>query len=257
MADVAGTWSTWWLDEMEHAGRENLDRDHIARYDDKEQPDLSSELELLGLLGISSRSVVVDLGAGTGQFVTRAGSVGCRLIAVDPSPPMLARLSAKVAALGLKNVSVVQGGFLSYVHAGPPADLVYSRYALHHLPDFWKALALRRIAGMLRPDGWLRLWDVVYSFDPADAEVRIEDWIRAAAAPDEANGWTRQEVAEHVRDENSTFTWLMEPMLERAGYSIRETEYSADGMFAKYLCQRSGWTTLPDAASATSFTSSR
>ena len=55
--------------------------------------------------------------------------------------------------------------FLTYDHAGPPADVVDSRHALHHLPDFWKAMALSRIAGMLRSGGVLRLWDVVYAFE--------------------------------------------------------------------------------------------
>ena len=240
MSGMADTGSGWWIDETAHAGRENLDAGHIHRYDTKEQPDLGPERELVRRLGMGPGSVVVDLGAGTGRFALEAASLGCRVIAVDPSPPMLARLSAKVGALESGDVSVVQGGFLSYVHSGPPADLVYSRWALHHLPDFWKALALGRIAGILRPGGWFRLWDVVYSFEPADAEERIDDWVRANAAVDDETGWTREELEEHVRDEDSTFTWLLEPMLERAGFSIREVEHSVDGMFAKYLCQRRG-----------------
>ena len=47
----------------------------------------------------------------------------------------------------------------------------------HHLPDFWKAVALTRIAGMLRPGGIFRLSDVVYSFAPDEADDRIESWI--------------------------------------------------------------------------------
>ena len=51
--------------------------------------------------------------------------------------------------------------------AGPiGADIVYSRYALHHLPDFWKVMALRRVRAMLRPGGIFRLWDVVYPSAP-------------------------------------------------------------------------------------------
>ena len=42
-----------------------------------------------------------------------------------------------------------------------PFDLVISEYALHHLPDFWKAVALERMAGFLRPGGTLRLRDLV------------------------------------------------------------------------------------------------
>ena len=80
---------------------------------------------------------------------------------------MLERLAEKLDGAAARNVEVVHAGFLTYEHAGPPADLVYSRYALHHLPDFWKAIALSRLAGMLRSGGVLRLWDVVYSFEPA------------------------------------------------------------------------------------------
>jgi len=111
---------------------------------------------------------------------------------------------------------------------------VYSRYALHHLPDFWKAIALVRVADMLRPGGVLRLWDVVYGFEPTDAERQIEAWIAETMATDVEHGWTRAELAEHVRDEHSTFTWLLEPMIERAGFDIVEAEYSAS-VFARYV----------------------
>ena len=47
---------------------------------------------------------------------------------------------------------------------------------------------------MLRPS------DVVYSFVPADAEARIEAWIAETMAADVAGGWTRAELAEHVRE---------------------------------------------------------
>lgn len=59
----------------------------------------------------------------------------------------------------------MNAGFLGYAHAGPPADGVYSRNALHQIPDFWKALALHRIARMLRPGGVLRLRDLIYDVD--------------------------------------------------------------------------------------------
>ena len=74
-----------------------------------------------------------------------------RVVAVDVSPVMLERLAANVGRAGAANVECVQAGFLTYEHTGAPADLVYSRYALHHLPDFWKAVALDRIAGVLAP----------------------------------------------------------------------------------------------------------
>jgi hypothetical protein len=91
---------------------------------------------------------------------------------------------------------------------------------------------------MLRAGGALRLWDVVYSFEPGDAEHRIEAWIEATMSADVEGGWTRAELAEHVRDEHSTFTWLLEPMLNRAGFDIAEATYDESGMFARYLCTK-------------------
>jgi len=50
------------------------------------------------------------------------------------------RLNTKLESTHLDNVEPVQAGFLTYQHVGE-ADFVYSRFALHHLPDFWKAVA--------------------------------------------------------------------------------------------------------------------
>jgi ubiquinone/menaquinone biosynthesis C-methylase UbiE len=185
----------------------------------------------------TARSTVVDIGAGTGQFAIAVAPACARVVAVDVSAIMLDQLRAKIAASGLTNVQVVQAGFLSYEHQGDLADLVYSRYALHHLPDFWKVLALDRLRQIARPGGVLRLWDVVYSFDPAETEDRLEAWCASTGVGSEQD-WGRAELEEHIRDEHSTFTWLLEPMIERAGFNIEDSAYTDDGIFAKYVLRR-------------------
>lgn len=230
---------SWWPDERVHAGREHFDEDHARRYDAKMDAEAAGEIRLLQDAGaLGEDSVVVDLGAGSGQFTLAVAACCRRVVAVDVSPVMLGVLREKVARSGLTTVETVDAGFLTYQHAGEPPDLVYSRLALHHLPDFWKAVALSRIAAMLRPGGVLRLSDVVYGFAAADAEQRIEAWIAASTAPDVETGWTRAELAEHVRDESSTFTWLLEPMLDVAGFDVADAKYSDDGMSAQYLCRK-------------------
>lgn len=230
---------SWWLDERSHAGREHFDPAHARRYDAKMDARAAAEVRLLGDAGaLKPDSVVIDIGAGSGQFTLAVASACRRVVAVDISPVMLGQFRERVGATGKHNVETVEAGFLTYEHVGDPADVVYSRYALHHLPDFWQALALRRIAGMLKPGGFLRLSDVVYSFEPADAERRIEAWITETMASDVEAGWTRAELAEHVRDEHSTFTWLLEPMIERAGFDIVDSDYSDSGMDARYLCRK-------------------
>src|SRR6185437_16562899 len=83
--------------------------------------------------------------------------------------------------------------------------------------DVWKAMALQRVRAMLRPGGVFRLWDVVYDFPLAEAAERFEAWC--ALGGEVVDGeWSRAEMEEHVRDEHSTFSWLLEPMLAQAGF---------------------------------------
>ena len=224
----------WLLDELANAGRENLDADHVARYDAKMDSGAPGEVAFLQRLGLGPDSVVVDMGTGTGQFALAAAEACSRVVAVDVSPVMLELLAAKIRAARLTNVDVVQAGFLSYVHVGRPADFVYSRFALHHLPDFWKAVALARLRRVLRAGGALRLADVVYDFAPTEAEQRIEAWCATGGSEVEGD-WSRAELEEHVRDEHSTFSWLLEPMFQRAGFAVEEAEYTDDGIFATYV----------------------
>lgn len=83
------------------------------------------------------------------------------------------------------------------------------------------------------------MWDVVYNFEPGEAEARIEAWCATGrdSVMFEAldDGWGRWELEEHVRDEHSTFTWVLEVMFERTGFVLEEAQYSDDGMFAKFF----------------------
>lgn len=229
--------TAWYPDEVLLAGRENLDVEHVARYDGKMDSRAEDEVSLLLEYGLTVGSRIVEFGAGTGQFTAAASRAGAHVTAVDVSEPMLEHLRRKIDHEQLGNVDLVQAGFLSYASAGETADVVYSRYALHHLPDFWKAIALIRMRGLLRPGGILRLWDVVYDFDPVDADQRIEAWC-AQGGTDADGEWSRAEFEEHVRDEHSTFRWILEPMILKAGFTILESTYSPESFDAQYVLQR-------------------
>ena len=221
---------TWELDELSHAGQEHLDAAYVAGYDQKSPSDWSEAVAGLQALGIGGSSTVVDLGAGTGTFAEAIAAHVRRVVAVDVSEPM-------VAMMRERGIEAVQAGFLTYEHQGEPPDAVMTRNALHHLPDFWKALALSRIAQMLRPGGVLLLQDLVFSFALREARSSIQVWLDSAPT-DPARGWTSAQLAEHVRTEHSTFTWLLEPMLERAGFEVRTRSLGADGIYGAYTCVR-------------------
>jgi len=222
---------SWYLDELAHAGREHLDPEYVASYDAKTGFEIQPDVALLRELGMDDRSTVVDLGAGTGILSAAVAPVAHRVVAVDPSPAMLE------VARSRGGFETVEAGFLSYEHAGEPADFVYSRNALHHLPDFWKALALRRVHALLRPGGVLVLRDVIYAFEPAEADGVLAAWYAAAPA-DPAVGWTAGELEQHVRSEYSTFAWLLEPMLEHAGFELGDRWFSESRTYARYICMR-------------------
>jgi SAM-dependent methyltransferase len=233
---------TWMLDELAHAGPEHLDERFIAGFDRKQgYPDPRADIAAFEGHGLGKESTIVDFGSGTGQFAIPAAGRFGRVIAVDVSPAMLAALRAKaeaaVSPADLPRLESVRGGFLSYSPAAP-VDGVYTRNALHQLPDFWKVSALRRIAGMLHPGGVLRLLDLIYDFGPGETDAVFRDWF-ANAATDPAEGYTAADYAEHIRTEHSTFRWLLEPMLAATGFEIADASYQGR-LYGAYTCVRAG-----------------
>lgn len=69
----------------------------------------------------------------------------------------------------------------------------------------------------------------------ADYDAQFSGWVRAqaeAVGPEFAT-----EVETHIRDEYSTYDWVMEGLLIRAGFHIDSVDY-AKGVGATYLCTR-------------------
>jgi SAM-dependent methyltransferase len=227
----------WMIDELAYAGPEHLDPAFVAGYDRKQgYPDPGEDLAIFEAHGLGRSSAVLDLGAGSGQFALAAARRFGHVTAVDVSPAMNALLRERAAAAGLTNLDCVRAGFLSYNHPGPPVDGVYTRNALHQLPDFWKAVALARIADAMRPGGVLRLHDLIYDFSPAQAPGVFQDWFDHAAS-DPAAGYTGADYAEHIRTEFSTFRWLLEPILAATGFQIVTAEYDRR-LYGTYTCLR-------------------
>jgi len=228
----------WIPDEIDYAGLEHLDAEYVAGYDAKAQVDPAEDLEILQSHGLGPGTTIIDLGAGTGVFTGAAAATGAHVIAVDVSPPMATHLREQFA--DRPNVIVVEAGFLTYDHfsgtaSSGPADFVYCRNALHQLPDFWKGIALSRIASVLRPGGIFRVRDLVFDFEPSEADEFIPAWM-AGGVDDPKHGWTPDELAEHVRLEFSTYRWLFEAMLERTGFEILDVDYVRRA-YGAYTCR--------------------
>jgi putative AdoMet-dependent methyltransferase len=226
----------WQYHEPDHPG---ADFDALADKYDKDMQkhrDIQSEIsQILDFLDLEPDQSILEIGTGTGEFALAAARHCQKVYAVDLSMGMLRYAEKKAALRGVSNVEFLPGGFLTYQHQGAPLDAVVTQIALHHLPDFWKQIALIRIADMLREGGKFCLRDVVYSFDPRDQEKFFAEFISKASQKGSAEFAAR--ITDHISKEYSTMDWIMKGMIERAGFEITSAERSI-GFFGLYLCTK-------------------
>ena len=109
-------------------------------------------------VGVGPGWTVIDCGCGPiGGLAILAEMVGPagRVVGVDFSEPTIQRARSVMAALGLENVELVAGDIhdLDATTLGGPFDLAFTRAFLMHQADPVRTLG--RIAGLLRPGGWL------------------------------------------------------------------------------------------------------
>ncbi len=228
----------WQYGEIRQTGIDFEDTDEVENYNQNQRAEPAREQALLARLGLGAADTVVDLGCGTGSFALEAAGHCGQVFAVDVSKAMLAHVRAAADAAGLGALQCAHAGFLTFEAPAGGVDAVVSRYALHHLPDFWKQAALVKVAGMLKPGGLFYLEDVIFSFPARDYVSGIGNWIeRVARAPGE--GFTEADFETHVREEFSTFAWIIEGLLKDAGFEIAEAD-TGDPAYANYLCRLTG-----------------
>ncbi len=174
----------WTHIELKQTGVDYSSVEQVQRYDDMHQRFRDYEKDsdtIIKRIKLDSKSTVIDMGAGTGAFALHAAKHCRKVYAVDVSLAMLNRCRKKGEDMGLSNVLYCHGGFVTYKHEAEPADAMVSIAALHHLPDFWKLVALRRAAEMLKVGGWLFLLDIVFPSDAEDMGVQLDAWVRSNA----------------------------------------------------------------------------
>lgn len=224
----------WHYDDLRQVGLDFADEAEVARYDERQGSAAANERKRLQAIGLGANNVVADIGCGTGVLACEAAGMCAFVHAVDVSRPMLNAAKKRAASLGLGNMAFHHAGFLSFDPGEGALDLVTSQFALHHLPDFWKARALTRMRQALKPGGRLYLRDVVFTCEPERIPEAVEGWISWMV---ENTGYPREEVACHVREEHSTFAWVMEGLIVRAGFRLLSASYEND-VYGTFIAER-------------------
>jgi putative AdoMet-dependent methyltransferase len=228
----------WQYDEMKLCGVKFDKKEFADKYDEHHQKfrDFKKEAEeRIKLLAFDKLSTVIDMGCGTGAFAINAADYFKKIYAVDVSKLMINIARRKASEAGINNIEFHHSGFLTYKHQDKPVDGIVSTLVLHHLPDFWKQIALKRLIQMLKPGGKFLLFDVVFSFNTANYESCIKEYIEVMV--NRLGEVMRKELETHIRQEYSTFDWVMEGMLNKAGFKIDTANYM-EGFFANYLCTK-------------------
>src|ERR1700755_17271 len=186
-------------------GRIGLDTAVASIYDRHDDSDIRARAALQ-TLGVEKGWRVADIGGGNGVLATEAALMGAEVDAVDISPAMLA-LAEVYARDRRASVRTQPAGLLSFAYQPNSYDLIVSEFTLHHLPVFWKAGVMARIFNALKPGANFYLRDMVFVSMPDGLDRDVEGWADFSIKNHE---FDRESVITHMRDEYSTFAWVIE-----------------------------------------------
>jgi 2-polyprenyl-3-methyl-5-hydroxy-6-metoxy-1,4-benzoquinol methylase len=187
----------------------------------------------LAMLGVQRGWRIADIGCGNGVLACEAALLGAEVDAIDISPAMLA-LADIYARDRRARIRTQPAGLLSFAYQPNSYDLIVSEFTLHHLPDFWKAVALSRIYNALKPGANFYLRDIVFVSMPDGTERDVEGWAEFST---KNHDFERDSVMTHMRDEYSTFGWVMERMLTEVGFVLVSADYHAP-LHGTYLLKK-------------------
>ena len=219
----------WYYNERRQLGLDSAVASIGDRHDDS---DLRARAALT-MLGVQRGWRLADIGCGNGVLACEAALMGAEVDAIDISPAMLrlAEIQARDRKVAIRTQSA---GLLSFAYQPNSYDLIVSEFTLHHLPDFWKAVAMSRIFAALKPGANFFLRDIVFVRTPDGTERDVEEWAEFSITN---HDFSHDSVVTHMRDEYSTFGWVMERMLTEVGFTLVSADYHAP-MHGTYLLQK-------------------
>ncbi|MFD2924776.1 MerR family transcriptional regulator [Halobacillus naozhouensis] len=153
----------------------------------------------------------VDIGTGTGNLAAKFIENGANIIGVDQSEEMLKVCSQKYPEMDLRH-----GHFLSLPVMDHQADFVVSSYALHHIPDQEKELALAEMNRVLMESGRIAIADLM--FENEEEKVRV-----LSRYEQEGN----QEAIEAIQDEYYADRSKLIDWFETQGYNVKAFQLNA------------------------------
>jgi ubiquinone/menaquinone biosynthesis C-methylase UbiE len=162
-------------------------------------PDLAAARERVRTR-LNCAASILDVGTGAGHLSFALAPLVARVVALDPSPGMLATVRHAAADRGLPQIETCEAAADALPWASAAFDLVCTRYSAHHWFDIPAALAeMRRV---VKPTGFILVIDLLGEAQPlVDTHLQSIELLRDTS---------------HVRDRGIA-EWRA--LLESAGFS--------------------------------------
>ncbi|RHW35340.1 MerR family transcriptional regulator [Oceanobacillus profundus] len=165
---------------------------------------------IAGTVHLDEHAVCADIGVGTGNLGAKFLAKGINVIGIDQSKKMLEICNKKHP-----EIEVRHGHFLALPLLDSQVDTVVSSYALHHLLDSEKLLALSEMTRVLKPNGQICIADLMFLDETHQAEVM--DALRM-----EGN----TEAIEAIEDEYYADRSLLVKWLEENQYKVETVMFN-------------------------------
>lgn len=155
MKDLRKNWEDKWNFDDQAAGYDQNIK--MAGYWFNVHQDYDKALSKAAETLLQPNDVCVDIGVGTGNLGAKFLEKNVRVVGVDQSEEML-----KVCAEKHPEIETRKGHFLALPLLDNQADAIVSSYALHHIPDDEKLLALEEMSRVLKDKGQICIVDLMF-----------------------------------------------------------------------------------------------
>ncbi len=138
---------------------------------DRVRPAYPDELfaDLVAITGMNERSLVLEVGCGTGQATRSLAGLGCTVTAVEPGEGMAALACERLAPFS--NVEVVTSAFEDWDDRGRRFDVLVAASAWHWVNP---SIGWAKAHDVLKPGGWMALLGNVVVRRSGEPEVYAE-----------------------------------------------------------------------------------
>jgi ubiquinone/menaquinone biosynthesis C-methylase UbiE len=107
-----------------------------------------------------NKPCILEIGVGTGNLAGRFLNEGYNIIAIDQSRAML-----NVAKEKYPKLKVRLGDFLKIPYSDKSFDAIVSIYALHHLNNNEKSIAIKEMVRVVKDNGKIVIGDLMFESD--------------------------------------------------------------------------------------------